>query len=79
MKFRQFCKIKEAFGKKKGETVNWLKVANVGTYGGRLVETATMHETTEVLDWGTLTVYENGWIKQPPDFCEPLNVKIYDN
>lgn len=59
-KFRQFCKIKEAFGKKKGETVNWLKVANIGTYGGRLVETNTMHETTQALSWGTLTVYENG-------------------
>src|SRR4030042_4306794 len=60
MKFRQFCKIKEAFGKKKGETVNWLKVANVETMGGSLVETNTMHESTQALDWGTLTVNEYG-------------------
>ena len=60
MKFRQFCKIKEAFGKRKGETVNWLKVANLGTMGGRLVETNTMHESSQALTWGTLTVDEYG-------------------
>ena len=59
-RFRQFVDIKEAFGKQNGETVNWLKVANVGTRGGKLIETATMHETTQALSWGTLTVYEYG-------------------
>lgn len=59
-RFRQFTSIKESFGKQQGETVNWLKVANVGTYGGSLVETNTMHQTTQGLTWGTLTVNEYG-------------------
>lgn len=59
-KFRQFCAVKEAFGKHKGESVNWLKVANVGTYGGSLTETQTMHETTQQLSWGTVSVNEYG-------------------
>ena len=59
-RFRQFVSIKESFGKQQGQTVNWLKVANVGTYGGRLTETNTMHETSQALTWGTLTVNEYG-------------------
>jgi N4-gp56 family major capsid protein len=59
-RFRQYVTIKEAFGKQVGESVNWLKVANVGTYGGSLVETNTMHETTQTLTWGTLSVTEYG-------------------
>ena len=59
-RFRQFVTIKEAFGKQQGETVNWLKVANVGTYGGSIIETNTMHETTQGLSWGTLSVVEYG-------------------
>jgi N4-gp56 family major capsid protein len=60
MKFRQFVGLKEAFGKNKGETVNWLKVADIGTYGGSLTETNTMHESKQTLSWGTLTVGEYG-------------------
>ncbi len=60
LRFRQFVKFKEAFGKNKGESVNWLKVANVSSYGGKLVETNTMHETRQVLSWGTLSVDEYG-------------------
>lgn len=60
MKFRQFVSIKEAFGKHQGQSVNWLKVANVSTIGGRLVETNTMHETKQAMSWGTLTVDEFG-------------------
>lgn len=60
LKFRQFCSLKEDFGKQKGETVNWLRAANVGTIGGRLVETNTFHETNQALTWGTLTVDEFG-------------------
>lgn len=59
-RFRQYVTIKEAFGKNQGETVNWLKVANVGTYGGSVVETNTMPETTQTLTWGTLSVLEYG-------------------
>ena len=60
LRFRQFVDIKESFGKQKGETVNWMKVANVSTVGGVLAETATMHETPQVLSWGTLSVNEYG-------------------
>lgn len=60
LKFRQFVSIKEAFGKQMGDSVNWLKVANVGTVGGRLVETSTMNETQQALTKGTLTVSEYG-------------------
>lgn len=60
MRFRQFVSIKEAFGKSKGESVNWLQVSNVSTYGGSLTETNTMHETPQTLAWGTLTVDEYG-------------------
>lgn len=60
MRFRQFVDIKEAFGKQKGETVNWLKVANIGTYGGLVAETSTMPESSQSLTWGTLTVNEYG-------------------
>lgn len=59
-KFRQFCEIKEAFGKQKGETVNWLKVSNMSTYGRQIAETETMPETTLPLSWGTVTVGEYG-------------------
>lgn len=59
-RFRQFVSIKEAFGKNQGENVNWLKVANVGTYGGLLTETSTMNETTQPMSWGTLSVNEYG-------------------
>ena len=60
LRFRQFVKMKEAFGKSMGQSVNWLKVANVSNYGGKLAETQTMHETKQVLTWGTLTVTEYG-------------------
>lgn len=60
LKFRQFVSIKEAFGKGAGQSVNWNKIANVGTYGGKLVETNTMNETTQAITQGTLTVTEYG-------------------
>ena len=60
MRFRSFVSIKEAFGKQKGETVNWDKVANVGTYGGKLTETNTMHQSSQAITQGTLTVDEYG-------------------
>jgi hypothetical protein len=59
-RFRQFCEMKEAFGKKRGESVNWLKVYNNGTYGRQIAETETIPETTKQLAWGTLTVTEYG-------------------
>lgn len=59
-RFRQFVSIKNALGKNAGETVNWLQVSNVANYGGKLVETNTMHETNQTLTWGTLSVTEYG-------------------
>lgn len=59
-KFRQFCAIKEAGGKNKGESVNWLKVSNASAYGGTVAETSTIPETTLPLAWGTVTVAEYG-------------------
>ena len=59
-RFRQFVKFKEAFGKHKGQSQNWLKVSNASDFGGTLVETNTMHETTQALVWGTVTVNEYG-------------------
>jgi N4-gp56 family major capsid protein len=57
-RFRQFVKFKEAFGKNQGESVNWLKVANVSTVGGSVAETSTMPESKQALSWGTLSVTE---------------------
>jgi hypothetical protein len=59
-KYRQFCEIKEAGGKHKGESVNWLKVSNMSTYGRQISETEVIPETTLPLDWGTLSVAEYG-------------------
>jgi N4-gp56 family major capsid protein len=59
-KFRQFVTIKESFGKQQGQSVNWLKVANLSTRGGSLVETNTMLVSDQSLTWGTLTVNEYG-------------------
>jgi N4-gp56 family major capsid protein len=60
MRFRQFVSLKEAFGAQKGQSVNWLRVANLGTIGGKLVETSTMNESSQALSWGTMTVDEYG-------------------
>ena len=74
MRFRQFVKIKEAFGKHKGETVNWLKVSNISTIGGKLVETETMPIAAASFSWGTLTVNEYGnaiaWTRKMEDLSE---------
>lgn len=60
LRFRQFVGLKDAFGKSKGETVNWLKVADLGTIGGILTETSTYIQSSQSLSWGTLTVNEYG-------------------
>jgi len=60
IRYRQFCDIKDALGKQAGQTVNWLRAANVSNYGKTIAETATMPETTQSLTWGTLTVGEYG-------------------
>ncbi len=60
MKFRQFVSTKEAFGKKEGESYNWMKEGNITTFGGKLTETNTMHESKTTRAWGTGSVDEYG-------------------
>ncbi|MEO5329342.1 MAG: hypothetical protein H7829_14005 [Magnetococcus sp. THC-1_WYH] len=59
-KFRQFCDIKEAFGKNRGDTFHWNVYGDVAAQGGTLVETSTMPETKFSIAQGTLTVQEYG-------------------
>lgn len=59
-KFRQFCQVKEAFGKHKHDTVVFDKISNLSTAGGTLVETNTMPESNFVIRRGTLVVTEYG-------------------
>ena len=60
MKFRQFVSMKQAFGKNKGQTVNWLKVGNLAANGRKLAETSTIPESSQSLTWGTATLDEYG-------------------
>jgi N4-gp56 family major capsid protein len=60
VKFRQFCDIKNAFGKHNGESFHWNIYSNVATQGGTLVETNTMPETNFTITQGTGTVRERG-------------------
>lgn len=60
VKFRQFCDVKDAFGKGRGQLYHWDVYSNVATQGGTLVETNTMPETNFTITQGTLTVTEYG-------------------
>jgi N4-gp56 family major capsid protein len=60
MRFRQFCTMKEAFGKGKSDTLNFDKVSNLATAGGTLTETSTIPFTNYSIVKGTLTVNEMG-------------------
>ena len=60
VKFRQFCTIKEAFGKGVSASVNFDKIANISSSGGTLTETATMPTSYFTITQGTLTVTEYG-------------------
>lgn len=59
-RFRQFCDVKDAGGKNKGNTFTWDVVSNVATAGGTLVETNTMPETQFTITQATLTITEYG-------------------
>ena len=59
-RFRQFCDVKNAAGKNKGETFTWDVVNNVATAGGALVETNTIPETQFTIAQATLTITEAG-------------------
>lgn len=60
VKFRQFCDVKDAAGKNRGQTFHWDVYENVASRGGTLVETNTMPETNFTIVQGTLTVTEYG-------------------
>lgn len=59
-RLRQFCDVKEAIGKGRGDTYLFDKSGNVATQGGTLVETNTIPETQFVTNQGTGTIYEYG-------------------
>ncbi len=59
-RLRQFCDVKEAIGKKRGDTWLFDKSGNVATQGGTLVETQTIPETQFVTNQGTGTITEYG-------------------
>lgn len=59
-RLRQFCDVKEAIGKKRGDTWLFDKSGNVQTQGGTLVETQTIPETQFITNQGTGTITEYG-------------------
>jgi len=59
-RFRQICDVKEAIGKKRGDTFNWDVIANIGTAGGTLTETSVIPSAEFTVTKGTGTVYEFG-------------------
>ena len=59
-KLRQFIDVKEAIGKKRGESWLFDKAGNVATQGGTLAETNTIPETNYVTNQGTGTITEYG-------------------
>jgi len=60
VKFRQFCDVKDAAGKHKGQAFHWDVYKDVQTQGGTLVETNTMPESNFTIVQGTLTITEYG-------------------
>lgn len=60
VKFRQFCDVKDAFGKNRGENFHWDVYSDVADQGGTLNETNTMPESNYTITQGTLTVTEYG-------------------
>lgn len=57
-RFRQFCDVKEAKGKGKGEIFSWNVYSDVATDGGVVAETATTPETNFTITQAQLTVTE---------------------
>lgn len=60
MKFRQFCRIKEEFGKNKNDTIFFDKISKISTAGGTLVETDTMPRRNFKVVRGTASITEFG-------------------
>lgn len=60
VRFRQFCDVREAFGKGKGQQFAWDVYSDVVTQGGELNETDEMPETNFTITQQTLIVNEYG-------------------
>ena len=60
MRFAQFVRPEAGYGKNKGETVKFDRVANVSNQGGTISETSKMPETKLVISQGSATVDEYG-------------------
>lgn len=60
MRFRQFCRIKEEFGKNKNDTIFFDKISKISTSGGTLVETDTMPRRNYKVVRGTAVITEWG-------------------
>jgi N4-gp56 family major capsid protein len=60
MKFRQFCNVKEAFGKRRGATAMWDKVSNITTAGATLAETSTIPRRNFTITQGSVVITEYG-------------------
>lgn len=60
MKFRQFCQVKEAFGKNNNDTVYFDKITKIDTAGGTLVEGTEIPEHAFGVGRGTIVINEYG-------------------
>lgn len=60
VRFRQYCDVREAFGKGKGQQFAWDVYSDVADQGGTLNETDTMPETNFTITQATLIVNEYG-------------------
>jgi len=60
MKFRQFVRTEPGFGKNKGDTLDFDKVSNVQTQGGRLTEAVKIPETKFQIVKDSLIIDEYG-------------------
>ena len=59
-RFRQLCDIKEAIGKRKGESFQWEIFANIATQGTTLTETNAMPTSSFTMTLGSCTLTEFG-------------------
>ena len=60
MKFRQFVRIEPGYGKGKGDSLDFNKIGNVQTQGGKLSEQSRIPQTKMLIQRGTLVVDEYG-------------------
>ena len=60
VRYRQFCDIKEAIGKNRGDKFNWNIYSDVQQQGGKLDEAQKMPETNFTIDQGTMIIGEFG-------------------